>query len=83
MTGGSINKYINRDTIGSHQFKDRHQSEQTYFEEDKTVNTTYSEMPSCARDDCGLVFESIQDLARDMNRWCPETTDLKRKRNNE
>ena len=35
-------------------------------------------MPSC--DDCGLIFENISDLARHMNRWCPENNDLKRKR---
>ena len=35
-------------------------------------------MPSC--DDCGLMFENIPDLARHMNRWCPENNDLKRKR---
>ncbi|CAG2214065.1 unnamed protein product [Mytilus edulis] len=38
-------------------------------------------MPSC--DDCGVVFESVPDLARHMNRWCPENNDLKRKRGNE
>ena len=35
-------------------------------------------MPSC--DDCGLIFENISDLAKHMNRWCPENDDLKRKR---
>jgi hypothetical protein len=26
------------------------------------------------------MFENIPDLARHMNRWCPENNDLKRKR---
>ena len=38
-------------------------------------------MSSC--DDCGVFFESVPDLARHMNRWCPENNDLKRKRGNE
>ncbi|VDI33241.1 Hypothetical predicted protein [Mytilus galloprovincialis] len=35
-------------------------------------------MPSC--DDCGVAFESVYDLARHMNKLCPENNDLKRKR---
>ena len=35
-------------------------------------------MPSC--DDCGLIFENISDLAKHLNRWCPENNDFKRKR---
>jgi uncharacterized C2H2 Zn-finger protein len=35
-------------------------------------------MSSCG--DCGLMFENTSDLARHMNRWCPENNDLKRKR---
>ena len=38
-------------------------------------------MPSC--DDCGLMFENILDLARHMNRWCPENNDLKGKRDDD
>ncbi|CAG2217093.1 unnamed protein product [Mytilus edulis] len=38
-------------------------------------------MPSC--DDCGVVFESVPDLARHINKWCPENNDLKRKREKE
>ena len=38
-------------------------------------------MPSC--DDCGLMFESIPDLARHMNKWCPENNDLKQKRDDD
>ena len=38
-------------------------------------------MPSC--DDCGQMFENIPDLARHMNRWCPENNDLKRKRDDD
>jgi hypothetical protein len=37
-------------------------------------------MPSC--DDCGLI-ENILDLARHMNRWCPENNDLKGKRDDD
>jgi uncharacterized protein YnzC (UPF0291/DUF896 family) len=35
-------------------------------------------MPSC--DDSGRMFENIPDLARHMNKWCPENNDLKRTR---
>jgi uncharacterized C2H2 Zn-finger protein len=35
-------------------------------------------MPSC--DGCGLMFKNIPDLARHMNRWCPENNDVNRKR---
>jgi hypothetical protein len=38
-------------------------------------------MPSC--DDCGQMFENIPDLARHMNRWCPENNDLKGKRDDD
>ena len=38
-------------------------------------------MPFC--DDCGLIFENIPDLARHMDRWCPENNDLRRKRKDE
>ena len=38
-------------------------------------------MPSC--DECGLMFENVHDLARHMNRWCPENSDLKRKRDDD
>jgi hypothetical protein len=29
------------------------------------------------------MFENIPDLARHMNRWCPENNDLKRKRDDD
>ena len=35
-------------------------------------------MPSC--DDSGRMCENIPDLARHMNRWCPENNDLRGKR---
>lgn len=64
MTGGTINKYINRDSSYSYQFEDKSRSKQMYLQEG-TIKTS-STMPSS--DDCGLVFESAKDLARHMNR---------------
>jgi uncharacterized C2H2 Zn-finger protein len=53
--------------------------EQTYSRDfEKDHKNIEEKMPSC--DDCGLIFENISDLARHMNRWCPENNDLKRKR---
>ncbi|VDI79005.1 Hypothetical predicted protein [Mytilus galloprovincialis] len=51
------------------------QSEQTYFPDEREA------MPSC--DDCGVVLESVPELARHMNRWGLENNDLKRKREKE
>jgi len=73
MVGGRVEEYINRDTPEDSQLEDRRTSEQTYL-----LNQPEEKMPSC--DDCGLVFESVPDLARHMNRWCPENNDLKRQR---
>jgi len=79
LIGGSINEYINRDTSEVGQFEDGHRSEQTYLRDVEKDNTnTEEKMPSC--DDCGLLFENIPDLARHMHRWCPETNELKRQR---
>jgi hypothetical protein len=77
--GGSVEKYINRDTREVSQFKGKPQSEKTYLRDfEKDHKNREEKMPSC--DDCGLMFENISDLARHMNRWCPENNDLKRKR---
>ena len=82
LIGGSINEYINRDTSEVGQFEDGYRSEQTYLRDVEKDNTnTEEKMPSC--DDCGLMFENIPDLARHMNRWCPENNDLKRKRDDD
>ena len=79
MTGGRVGEYINRDTREVSQFEDKPQSEQTYLRDfEKDHRNIEEKMPSC--DDCGLIFENISDLARHMNRWCPENNDLKRKR---
>lgn len=39
------------------------------------------DMPSC--DDCGIVFENMHDLQRQVKKWCYENVSLKRKRNDE
>jgi CRISPR/Cas system CSM-associated protein Csm3 (group 7 of RAMP superfamily) len=79
MVGGSVEENINRDTREVSQFEDKPQSEQTYSRDfEKDHKNIEEKMPSC--DDCGLIFENISDLARHMNRWCPENNDLKRKR---
>lgn len=57
------------------QFEDRHRSEQTYSSE---LNIDTENMPSC--DDCGFVLESVSDIARQMNRWCPENKKKQGKR---
>ncbi|VDI51056.1 Hypothetical predicted protein [Mytilus galloprovincialis] len=73
MVGGGVSKeYISRKELEPPQFEESFQSEQTYLPDEKEI------MPSC--DDCGVVFESVPDLARHMNKWCPENNDLKRKR---
>ena len=78
MVGG-MDEYINRHTPKYYQFEDKPQSEQTYLRDVVKHNTNIEEkMPSC--DDCGLMFESIPDLARHMNRWCAENNDLKQKK---
>ncbi|CAG2192739.1 unnamed protein product [Mytilus edulis] len=66
-----INIFENKNMIGGGVTED----EQTYLPDEREI------MPSC--DDCGVVFESVPDLARHINRWCPENNDLKRKRGNE
>jgi hypothetical protein len=48
---------------------------------EKDHKNVEEKMPSC--DDCGLMFENILDLARHMNRWCPENNDLKGKRDDD
>ncbi|CAG2256803.1 unnamed protein product [Mytilus edulis] len=73
--GGVTEEYISRKDLEPSQFEESFQSEQTYLPDEREI------MPSC--DDCGVVFESVPDLARHMNRWCPENNDLKRKRGNE
>ncbi|VDI12736.1 Hypothetical predicted protein [Mytilus galloprovincialis] len=75
LGGGVTEEYISRKEPNPPQFEESFQSEQTYLPEERTI------MPSC--DDCGVVLESVPDLARHMNRWCPENNDLKRKRGNE
>ncbi|CAG2258132.1 unnamed protein product [Mytilus edulis] len=73
MIGGGVSEeYISRKELEPPQFEESFQSEQTYLPDEKEI------MPSC--DDCGVVFESVPDLARHMNKWCPENNDLKRKR---
>ena len=47
-------------------------------ETEKDHRNIEEKMPSC--DEYGLIFESISDLARHINRWCPENNDLRRKR---
>ena len=82
MVGGSVEEYINRETREVSQFEDKPQSEQTYLRDfEKDHKNIEEKMPSC--DDCGLMFENIPDLARLMNKWCPENNDLKRKREDE
>ena len=82
MVGGGMDVYINRYTPKYGQSEDKSQSEQTYLRDVEKYNTNIGEkMPSC--DDCGLMFENIPDLARHMNRWCPENNDLKRKRDDD
>ncbi|XP_052075785.1 46 kDa FK506-binding nuclear protein-like [Mytilus californianus] len=73
--GGVTEEYISRKEPNPPQFEESFQSEQTYLPDEREI------MPSC--DDCGVVFESVPELARHMNRGCPENNDLKRKRGNE
>jgi hypothetical protein len=82
VVGGRVEKYINRNTREVSQFEYKPQSEQTYLRDfEKDHKNIEEKMPSC--DDCGLMFENIPDLARLMNKWCPENNDLKRKREDE
>ena len=88
--GGGVNQYKRRSISEITHFDDTSQSDQTYPPEERdnsTIDTKLQTeylldnketMPSC--DECGLMFESVHDLARHMNRWCPENNDLKRKR---
>ena len=64
------------------QSEDKPRSEQTYLRDSqKDHKNSEEKMPSC--DDCGLMFENIPDLARHMNRWCPENNGLMRKRDDD
>jgi hypothetical protein len=82
MVGGRVEEYINRNTREVNQFEDKPQSEQTYLRDfEKDHRNIEEKTPSC--DDCGLMFESIPDLARHMNKWCPENNDLKQKRDDD
>ena len=78
MVGGRVEEYINRNNQEINQFEKNEQSEQTYS---RDVGNIEAKMPSC--DDCGLMFENVSDLARHMNRWCPENNELKRKRDDD
>jgi uncharacterized C2H2 Zn-finger protein len=82
MVGSGMDEYINRYTPKYGMSEDKPQSEQTYLRDVEKYNTNIGEkMSSC--DDCGLMFENIPDLARHMNRWCPENNDWKRKRDDD
>jgi len=48
-----------------------------YNGEDLSAEQTYMNMPSC--DDCGVVLDSMHDLQRHIQSWCPENEILKRK----
>ena len=41
-------------------------------------DTSEERRPSC--DECGLMFENVSDLMRHVKQWCPENSNLKRKR---
>ncbi len=82
IVGGRVEEYIIRNTRKVSQFKDKPQSEQTYLRNFEKDHTNIEEkMPSC--DGCGLMLKNIPDLARHMNRWCPENNDVNRKREND
>lgn len=74
-----VEEYIKRDTREASQFEDKPKREETYLRDfEKDHKNIEENMLSC--DDCGLMFENISDLARHMNKWCPENNVLRRKR---
>jgi hypothetical protein len=58
------------------QFEDKRRREHTLSED--LSDTSEERRPSC--DECGLMFENVSDLMRHVKQWCPENSNLKRKR---
>lgn len=75
MVEGAVKQYKSGDIQNTSQLNVKHQSEQTCPKVSNNINFD-EKMPSC--EDCGIMFENVHDLARHINRWCPENN-LKRK----